>query len=83
MDSRENPRIHCIYGGAPVRTRTGNQLIKSQLLYQLSYRGKTVENIRDFARFVFLNLLIACRHLIPQGISADENFKPYPNGACN
>jgi len=49
----------------------------------LSYRGKTVENIRDFARFVFLNLLIACRHLIPQGISADENFKPYPNGACN
>jgi hypothetical protein len=25
--------------GAPVRTRTGNQLIKSQLLYQLSYRG--------------------------------------------
>ena len=25
--------------GAPVGTRTPNQLIKSQLLYQLSYRG--------------------------------------------
>jgi hypothetical protein len=25
--------------GAPVGTRTLNQLIKSQLLYQLSYRG--------------------------------------------
>ena len=29
--------------GAPVGTRTPNQLIKSQLLYQLSYRGKTIE----------------------------------------
>jgi hypothetical protein len=27
------------YIGAPARTRTVNQLIKSQLLYQLSYRG--------------------------------------------
>jgi hypothetical protein len=26
--------------GAPARTRTVNQSIKSQLLYQLSYRGK-------------------------------------------
>ncbi len=25
--------------GAPARTRTWDQLIKSQLLYQLSYRG--------------------------------------------
>src|SRR5213596_3626837 len=28
--------------GAPARTRTVNQLIKSQLLYQLSYRGKVL-----------------------------------------
>ena len=27
--------------GAPARTRTWDQLIKSQLLYQLSYRGRT------------------------------------------
>ena len=28
-----------IRSGAPARTRTVDQLIKSQLLYQLSYRG--------------------------------------------
>ena len=28
--------------GAPVGTRTPNQLIKSQLLYQLSYRGNII-----------------------------------------
>jgi hypothetical protein len=32
--------------GAPVGTRTPNQLIKSQLLYQLSYRGKVLK-IKD------------------------------------
>ncbi len=39
--------------GAPVRTRTGNQLIKSQLLYQLSYRGKSVGNLDDRLRLVW------------------------------
>ena len=29
--------------GAPARTRTLDQLIKSQLLYQLSYRGNNKE----------------------------------------
>ena len=37
--------------GAPVGTRTPNQLIKSQLLYQLSYRGKMVKvpNLLQYA----------------------------------
>jgi hypothetical protein len=54
-----------LLNGAPVRTRTGNQLIKSQLLYQLSYRGKTIENISDYAPFVFSKEIIAYRHFIP------------------
>lgn len=35
--------------GAPARTRTWNQLIKSQLLYQLSYRG-TAQNKKSESR---------------------------------
>ena len=31
--------LKSLSGGAPARTRTWDQLIKSQLLYQLSYRG--------------------------------------------
>jgi hypothetical protein len=35
-----NPlRVHCLGVGTPAWTRTKDQLIKSQLLYQLSYRG--------------------------------------------
>ena len=34
-----NPGLPAGKSGAPARTRTWDQLIKSQLLYQLSYRG--------------------------------------------
>ena len=33
------PFLKFVWSGAPGRTRTYDQLIKSQLLYQLSYRG--------------------------------------------
>ena len=35
--------------GAPARTRTWNPLIKSQLLYQLSYRGTVPKLVFNFA----------------------------------
>ncbi len=44
--------------GAPARTRTWNQLIKSQLLYQLSYRGNQLNTRR---------VHIACRTSQPTG----------------
>ena len=37
--SFEMPAFVTKVNGAPARTRTLDQLIKSQLLYQLSYRG--------------------------------------------
>lgn len=48
---RRNPLKHTF--GAPGGTRTHNSLIKSQLLYQLSYRGEIIfvfhreQRIRD------------------------------------
>ena len=33
--------------GAPTRTRTADPLITNQVLYQLSYRGKTMNVLAD------------------------------------
>ena len=47
-DSRDLRK--CLISGASARTRTVNQLIKSQLLYQLSYRGIMFVMTRNFLR---------------------------------
>ena len=68
--------------GAPARTRTVDQLIKSQLLYQLSYRGNKPENIGDNALFVFSLFVIAYRHLIPYDNGTYDIIKHHQNGGC-
>jgi hypothetical protein len=36
--------------GSPGRTRTSDQLINSQSLYQLSYRGTDIAKVEDSAK---------------------------------
>src|ERR1017187_7126586 len=69
--------------GAPARTRTLDQLIKSQLLYQLSYRGKPIENIGYLSHAVFVHFVIAYRHLIPYAFGCYDKLIRYPNGGRN
>ena len=39
-ERKQNGKIHSAFFGAPVEIRTPDPLIKSQVLYRLSYRGK-------------------------------------------
>jgi hypothetical protein len=70
--------------GAPVGTRTPNQLIKSQLLYQLSYRGNRLQFWQDTnsgARFFIKVWRQTCARRQHCVCRIPGNGKPFPEGS--